>query len=55
MEMLRKYPMGVTIGQENFDDNRQIPERLLGFPLNHVIEHDDAVPWTRENLCEPNW
>jgi hypothetical protein len=55
MEIPRQSSMGVTIGQEEFDDNRQVPERLLGFPLSHVIEHDEAAFCLRETLYEPNW
>jgi hypothetical protein len=46
--------MGVTIGQEEFDDNRQVPERLLGFPLNHVIDHEKLASCPRETFYELN-
>jgi hypothetical protein len=55
METIRQSPMGVTIGQKAIDDYRQVPERLLGFPLDHVIEYDGPAPCPRETLYEPNW
>jgi hypothetical protein len=54
MEISRQFPMGVTIGQEEFDDNRQVPERLLGFPLNHVIGHEERASSPRETFYELN-
>lgn len=48
METIRQSPMGVTIGQEEIDDYRQVPERLLGFPLDHVIEYEEPAPCLQE-------
>ncbi len=46
--------MGVTIGQEEFDDCWQVPEQLLGFSVKHVVDHDKMASRRWKNLHEHN-
>jgi hypothetical protein len=54
MDIKRQTPMGVTIGQEEFDDYCQVPERLLGFSVKHVVDHDKMASRRWKNLHEHN-